>query len=118
MKVIAKLGPSLTQAIEVELRIDTTAFHTILPEDVAIMARIAVSLKGRAQFDGPVENLGLAFIQLLDREGSIPVVLRSAGEPVLGFSALQCLGLRLNATTGMLEHDRAFGPAMLGVRNV
>lgn len=117
MKVTARVGYTGSKTIEIELTLDADAFHTVLPESLALRAGISPIMTGLARYDGPVENMGLALVRVLDREGAVPVVLRPQAEPVLGFSTLQCLGLRVNETTGMLEHDRAFGPTMLGVRN-
>ena len=57
------------------------------------------------------------FSKLMGRDGAVPVVIDPSRSPVLGWTTLQCLGLRLSEGGDSLEVDRPYGPALLGVTN-
>ena len=117
MNISAQLGASVLRTMTIDLTVDPGAFHTILPEAVAFEIGLRTFTNGPMRFDGPDVTMTVAYIRLLDREGAIPVVIQAKGPAVLGWSALQCLGLKLNDEKQVLEHERPYGPAMLGVRN-
>jgi hypothetical protein len=117
MKVVALLGSSASQTVEVDMTVDEHAFHTVFSWKLATAIGLKTFTHGPMKFDGPDVTMTVAYIRLQDREGAIPVVVRDESSPVLGWSALQCLGLRLSDDSQALEIDRPYGPAMLGVRN-
>jgi hypothetical protein len=99
------------------MSVDSRVFHTTLPLSLATQIGIKTYTYGPMTSGGPNLMMSLAYIKLLDREGAIPVVVRPDALPVLGFSTLQCLGLKVNEAAHQLDYDRPYGPAMMGVRH-
>jgi len=59
---------------------------------------------------------GLAYLQLMGRNSGIPIGIMDVPVPLLGVSALEVLGLKVNPRAGTLEYDRPFGAAALLLR--
>ena len=117
MKVTARIGSSASRTIEVVMNVDSDAFHTVLPRDIAFALGIRVLMQGPVRAGEAPVNLSIGYLRLMDREGAIPIVVAQEGPAVLGWSGLECLGLRVDETTETLEYNRPFGPALLGVTN-
>jgi hypothetical protein len=79
--------------VDVELEVDVSQLHTILPHALAQETGVRNYAHGPAAHCGPGVTMSPANI------------------------APQGLGLRLKNTDQVLEHHRPFGPATLGVRN-
>ena len=58
-------------------------------------------------------GITIAYIKLLDRDGILPVAIMDSPESLLGATALEGLGLRVDSATGRLEHSRPYGLAVL-----
>ena len=56
---------------------------------------------------------GVAYLRLEDREGGIMVAAMNVPMPLLGASALEVLGLKVDPVSEVLEHSRPFGPSAL-----
>jgi len=101
---------------EIEFLVDTGAFHSAIPEDLADdlqlepAGEISVTLADRREIKAPIS---LAFIKVLDRESILPVVIINVPKPLLGATSLEGLGLRVDPSSGKLEHSRPFGAALL-----
>jgi predicted aspartyl protease len=52
-------------------------------------------------------------MKLLDREGALPIAIMETPEPLLGVTALEGLGLKVDPTTGELQHSRPYGLAAI-----
>ena len=117
VRVKILIGANKERAEEVEFLTDTGAFHTTLPSDLAErlgikeLARTKVTLADSREVE---VSLSYAYIKALDREGVMPVAILEVPEPLLGVSTLEGLGLRVDPTTGKLEHSRPYGLAILG----
>lgn len=101
---------------EVEFLVDTGAFYTVIPPRLA--AELGLESQEVASLtlaDSRTVEAGItvAYIKLLDREGVVPIAILEAPEPLLGATALEGLGLRVNPATGTLEHSRPYGLAAL-----
>ena len=114
MKIL--IGANKERAEEVEFLTDTGAFHTTLPPGLAErlgikeLARTKVTLADSREVE---VSLSYAYIKALDREGVMPGVILEVPEPLLGVSTLESLGLRVDPTTGKLEHSRPYDLAIL-----
>jgi len=99
VKVKAVLGNAQrTMTREVEFMADTDAFYTIVPPTLAKelgiqpSARTKLTLADRRRV---VEaDVSLAYIKVLDREGTFLIALMDAPEPLLGATVFEGLGLR------------------------
>ena len=115
-KAKAEIGINEANLREVEFLVDTGSFYTFLPPAMAKELGIAFpvitevitadSRKSRV----PV---GVAYMKLLDREAGIILGTMDVPRPLLGASALEVLGFKVNPVTEKLEHTRPFGPAAL-----
>ena len=62
--------------------------------------------------------VGVAYLRFADREGGIIVASMEVPMPLVGATALEVLGLKVNPVGETLEHSRPFGPAALTVLNL
>jgi len=117
VKVKAKLGNAQRTMIrEVEFMADTGAFYTIVPPIIAKELGIQPSAKTKLTLADKrvVEaDVSLAYIKVLDREGIFLIALMDAPEPLLGATVFEGLGLRVDPSTGNVEHSRPYGLAVL-----
>lgn len=116
VRVKALIGRSKDKAREVELLVDTGAFYTILPPSLAKELGITAKLTTELTLaDKHIVRAGvsLAYMKLLDRDGVLPVAILDAPEALLGTTALEGLGLKVDPLKGTLEHSRPFGLAAL-----
>jgi len=116
VKVKGLIGSSRESTREVEFLADSGTFYTVLPPNLAGNLGIIPTVSTLATLaDKRQVEMGVtvAYLQLLDREGAVPVGVMDVPMPLLGVTALECLGLKVDPTTGVLEHSRPFGPAIL-----
>ena len=112
----ALLGRDEEHAQELEFLVDTGSFYTLVPPDLARELGIAPTLRSRVVLaDGRTAevSLAMAYLGLLDREAGIPVGVMDVPIPLLGATALEALGLKVDPVGQALEHSRPFGPAAL-----
>ncbi|MEM4430627.1 MAG: aspartyl protease family protein [Thermofilaceae archaeon] len=101
---------------ELSFLVDTGAFYTVIPPPVAEelgikpYARTRLTLADKRVVEAGVS---LAYMKILDREGVLPVAILESPEPLLGATALEGLGLRVDPATGRVEHSRPYGLALL-----
>ena len=101
---------------EMEFLVDTGSFYTFLPPGVAAELGISFPVtSGVILADSKTVEVGLgvAYLRVGDREGGIIVGSMDVPMPLLGASALEVLGLKVNPLDETLEHGRPFGPAAL-----
>lgn len=116
VRVKGLLGRRRGEVEEVTFLVDTGAFYTIIPTAVARKLGIEAVEKSELKLadNRSVEaGITVAYIKLLDREGVLPVAIMDAPEPLLGATALEGLGLRVDPATGKLEYSRPYGLAAL-----
>lgn len=101
---------------EVEFLVDTSAFHSAIPKELADEMRleaageVSVTLADKRIVKA---QISLAYMRVLDRESILPVVIVDVPKPLLGTTALEGLGLKVDPGSGKLEHSRPFGAAPL-----
>jgi len=115
--VKAKVGnPKGKFSEEAQFLVDTGAFHTAIPKVIAedlhleVAGEISLTLADKREVKAPI---ALASLKVLDRESIVPVVIIDVPKPLLGVSALEALGLKVDPVAGNLEHSRSFGAALL-----
>jgi len=115
--VKVKIGnPKGSFTDEIKFLVDTGALHTAIPKTIAeklrleIAGEISVTLADKREIKAPI---ALASLKVLDRESILPVVVIDVPRPLLGVSALEGLGLKVDPVAGSLEHARPFGAALL-----
>lgn len=114
--VTGQIGLRADNLQEVEFLVDTGSLYTFLPPDLATRLGIVPTTTGRIILaDSRTMEVGLAmaYLKLLDREGGIPAGMLDVPVPLLGVTALEILGLKVNPTEETLESSRSFGPAAL-----
>ena len=112
----ALVGKDASDLHEVVFLVDSGAFYTILPLEVVQNLGIETTLSGPVMLaDRRVVQiaLGMAYLRVLDREGGVPIGVMEVPEPLLGITALEALGLKVNPVEGTLEPARPYGPAAL-----
>jgi len=111
VRVTARIGKDRGQTREVEFLVDTGAFYTILSPalcrelDIALPPTQRVVTADSRAVDMP---LGLAYIEINGRGAGIPVGSLKVPMPLLGVSALEALGFKVNPVDGSMEPTRPF----------
>ncbi len=121
VKVTGRIGLEESNLREVEFLVDTGSFYTMLPSLLASEAGITFPVTSRVTLadSRTVEvGVGVAFLRLEDREGGVIVATMNVPMPLLGASALEVLGLKVDPVTEVLEHSRPFGPSALAGHRV
>ncbi len=116
VRVKAYIGLRQDSLQEVEFLVDTGSFYTFLPPGLAADLGITFPVTSGvilADSRRAVAPVGVAYLRLMDREGGILVASMNVPMPLLGASALEALGLKVNPVDETLEYSRPFGPAVL-----
>ncbi|MBI2305000.1 MAG: hypothetical protein HYU86_09700 [Chloroflexi bacterium] len=121
-------GKDAETAREVEFLIDSGSFYTLLPPGLAHDLGIALPGKGivpsvttrvmMADSRTLEMGVGIAYLRLPDREAAVPVGMMEVSLPLLGVTALEGLGLKIDPVGGTVEPTRPFGPAALFEREI
>jgi len=92
--------------------VDTGATYTVIDKMVAEEIGVVhtpwredVQL---ADGQGVEAEIALARVRILDRAFTVKVLVMKAPEPLIGVDTLESLGLRVDPTTGRIEHSRGF----------
>ena len=118
VKAKGRVGIEESNLREVKFLVDTGSFYTFLTPDLAVVTGISFPVTSRVTLadSRTVEvQVGVAFLQLEGREGGVIVATMDVHMPLLGVSALEALGLKVDPVTETLEHSRPFGPTALAV---
>jgi len=116
VRVKGLVGSDQQHARKIELLVDTGAFYTVIPPAAAkelgveVYKTTSLTLADKRQVEA---GIGLAYMKFLDRDGVLPVAIMDSPEPLLGVTALEGLGLRVDPTTGELQRSRPYGLAVL-----
>lgn len=116
VKVRGLIGRTTEELEEIEFLVDTGSFYTTVPQ--AIAQRLGLPVVTRDQVitadSRTVETpLTFAHVRLLDRSAAVPVGIMEVPMPLLGATALEGLGFKVDPVTGQLEPTRPFGLAAL-----
>jgi clan AA aspartic protease len=109
--VKARVGAANDHLREIEFMVDTGAFYTVLPPDLCAELGLEMRLKERlvtADSREIVIELAMAHIELDGRAAGILIGKMSVPEPLLGVSALEALGFKVNPVDGVLEPTRPY----------
>jgi len=96
--------------------VDTGAFYTVIMPNLARELGLeAQEISELTLADKRTVQAGVtvAYMKLLDREGVLPIAIMETPEPLLGVTALEGLGLRVDPATGELQHSRPYGLAAI-----
>jgi clan AA aspartic protease len=113
VRVQAELVSPQGIAVAEEFLVDTGSFYTAISPDVRDRLALPEGMPQQVMLaDGRVidTEVTIARLRLLGREGVVPVEVVSVPEPLLGVSALEALGLKVNPMSRELELDRPYGP--------
>lgn len=116
VKVKGHIGIRQENLREVEFLADTGSFYSFLPPGLAADLGITLPVTSTVILaDSRITEVpvGVAYLRLMDREGGVLVAAMNVPMPLLGASALEALGLKVNPTEETLEHSRPFGLAAL-----
>jgi clan AA aspartic protease len=111
-----QIGLSAGNLQEVEFLVDTGSFYTILPPEIAESLGIEFPESTKVVLADSREatvNVGVAYWKLDGREGGVIVGVIKVPMPLLGASALEVLGLKVDPVAEKLEPTRPFEPAAL-----
>lgn len=100
------LGRSAEQLAEIEFLVDTGSFYSAIPQELRRKLDLAAGIATRVQLaDRRVVDaeVTLAHLRLLDRDGVVPVEIMDVPQPLLGVSALEALGLKVDPVDGKVE---------------
>ncbi len=111
VKVTAKVGKTPADFREIELMVDTGPFYTIVSPQ--LFAELAIEVRHRvrvvtADNRERIIELGSAEIEIQDRTAAIFVGRMPVPAPLLGVSALEALGFKVNPVDETLEPTRPF----------
>ena len=115
-KVVGELGLEPEDLTEVEFMVDTGSLYTFvgpglaarLGLDFPVTSDIVLANNTRMQVP-----LGVAYLRMQGREGGILVGSLEVPMPLLGVTALEILGFKVNPVAQTIEYDRPFGPCAL-----
>ncbi|MEM3546174.1 MAG: aspartyl protease family protein [Candidatus Bathyarchaeia archaeon] len=109
-------APEKLRVEEVDFLVDTGAYYTVLPpkltESLAIrpVAKTELLTADKRRVEA---YLSYAYIKIGERNGILPVAIMEAPEPMLGVTAMEGLGIKVDPTTGKIEYTRPYGLAIL-----
>ncbi|MEX0682807.1 MAG: aspartyl protease family protein [Dehalococcoidia bacterium] len=106
VKVKAEIGATNEKLTELEFMVDTGAFYSILSPETCDEIGLNLPLRESvvtADSRSLTIELGVAHLKLNGREGGILVGKMNVPLPLLGVSALESLGFKVNPVDGTLE---------------
>ncbi len=116
VKVTAKIGMGEDSLRDVEFLVDAGSFYSFVTPEMGEDLGISFPVTSRVVTadNRTVEvGVGIGYLRLDDREGGIIVAEMDVPMPLLGASAMEALGLKVDPVTEKLEHSLPFGPAAL-----
>jgi clan AA aspartic protease len=116
VRVTASVGNSADNLHNVRFLVDTGAFYTALSPLLVRELQLPLGVVGPViTADNRTVNVqyASAYLRLMGRDAGIWVAVMDCPEPLLGVTALEALGLKVNPVAGTLEHDRPYAAAML-----
>ena len=111
VRVNGLIGRSQDEVVEVAFLVDTGEFYTAPPSGLRDEFQLIPGAWGQTQVaDSSIVDVELtwAFLRLNGRQGVIPVEIMNVPEPMLGVTALEALGMRVNPVSLELESVSPF----------
>ncbi|SRR2546425_2190834 len=106
VKVTGKIGRTEEQLVEAEFLVDTGGFYTAIPPRLRQQLGFIPGTPAQTQLaDTSIVDVELtwAYLRLNGRGGQVPVEIIEVPEPMLGVTALEALGMKVNPVSGELE---------------
>jgi predicted aspartyl protease len=106
VKVTGQIGRTADELVEVEFLVDTGGFFTAIPPRLGEQLGLIPGHPGQTQIaDSSIVDVELtwAHLRLNGREGPVPVEVIEVPGPMLGVTALEALGMKVNPVSGELE---------------
>ena len=114
VRVEAEIGATNESLRTIEFMVDTGAFYSMVSPETCEELGLELPLEESvvtADNRRLTINLGAAHLKINGREGAILVGSMDVPWPLLGVSALESLGLKVNPVEGTLEPTRPFPEA-------
>jgi clan AA aspartic protease len=106
VRVQASIGRSREETRDVRFLVDTGSFYSAVPQALRDELRLIPGMPTQVMLaDGRIVDaeLTLAYLKIHGREAGIPVEIVNVPEPLLGVTALEATGLKVNPVTQELE---------------
>jgi len=106
LKITGQIGRTEDQLVEAEFLFDTGGSYTAIPPRLRQQLGLIPGTPARTQLaDSSIVDIELtwAYLRLNGREGSVPVEIIDVPEPMIGVTALEALGMKVNPVSGELE---------------
>ena len=106
VKVTGQIGRTEEQLVEAEFLVDTGGFYTTIPPRLRQQFGLIPGTPAQTQLaDSSIVDIELtwAYLRLNGRGGQVPVEIIEVPEPMLGVTALEALGMKVNPVSGELE---------------
>ena len=106
VKATGQIGRTRDELVEIDFLVDTGGFYTAIPPRLRERLRLVPGPLGQTQLaDSSIVDVELtwAHLKLNGRQGFIPVEIMDVPEPMLGVTALEALGMKVNPVSGELE---------------
>ena len=108
--------PKRTRALEVEFLVDTGASYMVIPPSVARELKLESfqTIKATLADKREVEaDYSFAYVEIMDREAPVPVLIMDSTLPLLGAFTLQVLGLAVDPVKEEVIPTRPFALGLL-----
>jgi clan AA aspartic protease len=108
VRVAGEMGAEMENLKPMRFLVDTGSFYTLVSpaqaRDLGIEANTNVPV---IMADGRTVSirLGIAIIKVMERHAGVPVAIMECPEPLLGVTALEGMGLKVNPVNQTLEYD-------------
>jgi len=105
------IGRSQEELRQLDFLVDTGSFYTAIGPDTRELLKLPPGIPTQTEMaDRRLVDceLTVAHLRLADRKGAIPIEIMDVPYPLLGVSALEALGLKVNPVDGTLEHRFPF----------
>ena len=106
VKAMGQIGRTAEALVEVEFPVDTGGFWTAIPPRLRQQLGLIPGAPALTQLaDSSIVDVELtwAYLRMNGREGQVPVEIIEVPEPMLGVTALETLGMKVNPVSGDLE---------------
>jgi clan AA aspartic protease len=106
VKAKGLIGRSRDELIEVEFLVDTGGFYTAISPELRERLALPRGLQEQTQLaDKSIVDVEvtIAHLRLNGRQGGLPIEVMNVPVPLLGVSALEALGMKVNPVSGELE---------------
>jgi len=111
VRALVSLGRNREELQDMRLLVDTGSFYSAIDNELRQRLDLVPGIPSQSQLaDGRIVDTErtLAYLRVGGREAGIPIEIADVLEPLLGVSALEALGLKVNPVTRRLEEEGGF----------